>query len=215
MITSSDPAVTSGETVYDVTPESDSGGSSDPAESTSSTSSTTTQQGGEHTYDIDPSVDDDPALDYSSVNDPRQTADDTTGTAGGEVEDSSVETGYVGLINPDQQKREEEVDAIADLTHTTDADGDRVHTTDTIPDDPRYIFFDDGDPSTDSGGHTEPDWSGDGNPGGRATERVPNVELPDVPAPTVEIGGGWMAAAAIGAAALLVGGSAAAFGGGS
>lgn len=191
---------------------SDSGSTDDPADtSTSSSTSTSTQTGGEHTYDVDDSVADDPALDYSSINDPRQTAEDTTGTAGGEVESSSVSTGYEGIAGgldpsgPDSDgdgisdSEEEQIDAISDATHTTTEDGERVHTTDLIPDDPRYIVFDDGDPETDSGGVTEPDWDGDGEPGGNATERIPDIDLPDVPSPDVdvEVGGGWKVAAAV------------------
>lgn len=153
----------------------------------------TTEQGGEHTYDIDDSVADDPALSYSSINDPRQTAEDTTGTAGGEVENTVIPNtgwggGIAGGLDPSgadsdgdgiSDSEEEQIDAIADATHTTDEDGNRIHTTDTIPDNPGYVLFDDGDPSTDSGSWTEPDWDGDGEPGGNLTDR--DVNLPDVP----------------------------------
>lgn len=209
-IYSSDPATTSGTTTTDVTPEETdtSGSSSDRADSTS----TTTQQGGEHTYDVDDSVDDDPALDYTSVNDPRQTAEDTTGTAGGEVE-QDVPTGWGGGIGhglgPDNAsgvasgsdgRREEQLDAVEDTSAETGGSG----TSDVGlggPEDSDVPY------AEGPGGTGFPDPADVPTPEFRMPEiSIPTIETPDLsPEVDVNVGGGWVIAALLAVFAIVAG----------
>lgn len=157
--------------------------------------------GGEHTYDVDPSAEADVSLDYSSINDPRQTADSTEGTAGGWAAPFRA-TGWSGGIASGLDENgssglpgspTETIRAISDATHTV-VDGVRTHTTDIarqdgedmgLPDLPDY-----------DGGPVIPDIT------------LPDITLPDIPTPDFETnitipGMKWVAVAILAAVAFF------------
>lgn len=160
----------------------------------------TTRQGGEHTYDIDDSVADDPALNYSSINDPRQLGD-TTGTAGGEVEDTSVPSGWAGGIGAGLGGEEQEGSVFPTGYGGTDISDDQQEQVDAVDDvtDDFVVGIQAREASEAWWNRNTPDVPGDSD-GDGVPDNVPLVpDIPEFPDPsdTDAIGVGLLLAAAV------------------